>query len=127
MRRAAVVLAVAALLGGCGSSGPSSSHVATDTPSVFAGEPTRPVDARVIRGGQLYVADGCQACHSVDGSRGGGPTFRNLAARRSDRQLLRAITHHVALTPPSPALAALARRPADARSLADFIESITSG
>jgi mono/diheme cytochrome c family protein len=123
VRRGAAALVLAALLGGCG----GAAHTATTTPDPFAGEPTRPVDARVARGGVLYVNDGCAACHSVDGRDLGGPTFRNMAAHRSDRALLLGVTHHIALTPPSPALRALAHRPADARALVDFIEQITTG
>ena len=79
-----------------------------------------------MRGGTLYVTDGCHACHSTDGSKDVGPTFRDLAAHRSDAQIVRGIAHHIALTPPSPALVALAHRRADVRALADFIETISA-
>jgi cytochrome c551/c552 len=84
------------------------------------------IDERVVRGGTLYVTDGCHACHSTDGSKDVGPTFRDLAAHRSDAQIVRGIAHHIALTPPSPALVALAHRRADVRALADFIETISA-
>jgi mono/diheme cytochrome c family protein len=124
VRRGVLAVALAALLGGCGASSPPAT---TTTPDVFAGEPTRPVDARVIRGGALYVTDGCSACHTVDGRALVGPTFRGLAAHRSDGQLRHAVIHHIALHPPSAALVALAHRPADARALVDFIESVRAG
>jgi mono/diheme cytochrome c family protein len=115
---------LAVLASGCGGSSPAT---APTTPDVFAGQPTRSVDEQLIRGGQLYVTDGCQACHSVNGRDLGGPSFHNLAARRSDAQLLRAVMGHIALHPPSPALVALAHQPRAARALVTFIESITSG
>ncbi len=118
-----IVLLLAALAGGCG----GSSGTAVTEPDVFAGQPTRPVDELLVRGGQLYVTDGCQACHSVNGSNQGGPTFHNLAVRRSDAQLIRGVMRHVALQPPSPALVRLGHDRASARALVTFIESITSG
>jgi mono/diheme cytochrome c family protein len=122
-RRALGLVVLAPLLGlaACGSSAPR-----TTTPDVFAGQPVRPVDARVNQGGVLYVADGCQACHSVDGSAKAGVSFRGLAARRSDRALLRAVVHHPPGTTRLAAVAALAHRPRDARELVDFIESVTA-
>jgi mono/diheme cytochrome c family protein len=128
VRRTAPPLALCALallVAGCGSGSKSGATVVT-TPDVFKGQPTRPIDERVVRGGELYVTDGCHACHSTDGSRGGGATFRDLAAHRSDAQIVRGIAHHIALTPPSPALVALAHRRADVRALADFIETISA-
>ena len=35
-------------------------------------------------GGQLYKAKGCNACHSVDGSKIVGPTFKGLYGRQED-------------------------------------------
>ncbi len=128
MRRTAPPLALCALallVAGCGSSSTSGATVVT-TPDVFKGQPTRPIDERVVRGGELYVTDGCHACHSTDGSKGGGPSFHDLAAHRSDAQIVRGIAHHIALHPPSPALVALAHRRADVRALADFIETISA-
>lgn len=122
--RWALALAPATLsvaLSACGSSSP-----ATTTPDPFVGQPDRPVDVRVVRGGRLYVSDGCQACHSVDGRRLTAVTFRGLGARRSDRRLLQAVTHHPAVGAGLPAVAALAQRPGDARALVDFIESVTA-
>lgn len=38
-------------------------------------------EVSVARGEELYVANGCQACHSRDGSDGIGPTHQNLMGR----------------------------------------------
>jgi cytochrome c2 len=43
-----------------------------------------PVTAAIVaRGKTLYNADGCAACHSLNGSAGAGPTFKGLAGGRS--------------------------------------------
>ncbi len=117
-----VLSVLAALLGGCGTAAKQA-----PTKDVFAGQPTRPVDTRVVSGGVLYVRDGCQACHSVDGTDKGARTFRDLANHRSDGALLKAVGHHIALTPPSAAMLALRNRPADVRALVDFIEQLARG
>lgn len=124
MRRAwlAPLVLAAAVLGGC-STAPKRSATIDQQP----GLPTRPVDVRVVNGGVLYVQDGCQACHSVDGTNKGARTFRDLANHRSDAALLHSVSHHIALHPPSAALVALRHRPRDVRALVDFIEQLARG
>jgi hypothetical protein len=112
-----VVIAVC-VLSGCGSKQAATSDPLSDLPA-------RPVDVRVVNGGVLYVKDGCQACHSVDGTNKGARTFLNLASHRSDAALRDAVGHHVALNPPSAALTALRHRPGDVQALVDFIEQIS--
>src|SRR5579883_1602045 len=46
-------------------------------PAPAANVPVTP--ALVAQGKTLYAADGCSACHSLDGSRGAGPTWKGLA------------------------------------------------
>lgn len=39
--------------------------------------------AAADRGRQLFAADGCAGCHSLDGSDGAGPTIKGLAGSRT--------------------------------------------
>lgn len=76
MRAAGLLAAVAAaaVIGaGCGSSTSTSTghveHVAT----------VPEVKGIVGRGAKLYETDGCEGCHSLDGTRMTGPTWKGLA------------------------------------------------
>jgi len=44
-----------------------------------ASGPVRPSEPLSVYGKQLYASLGCIACHTVDGSAGVGPTWKNLA------------------------------------------------
>jgi len=50
------------------------------------GAPTRPSTSRasspVALGRRLYVSQGCEDCHSLDGSRGTGPSYKGLYGSR---------------------------------------------
>ena len=131
----AAVLALA--LAGCG----ATSRAAAPQPTLDR------VQQLVARGGDLYTADGCVGCHSLDGSRGVGPSFKSLAgstvvltdgrsrvATRAyleqsiaapDAQTVKGYPPHVM------ALATgrlrLARHSADVRALVEFIETIGPG
>ncbi|HTZ87999.1 MAG TPA: cytochrome c [Solirubrobacteraceae bacterium] len=59
------VTAVLCVISGCGGSGQSGGSSAGPTPAE--------------RGRALYQSDGCAGCHSLDGSRGVGPTWKGLA------------------------------------------------
>jgi mono/diheme cytochrome c family protein len=122
-RRATLALVLgAAALGGCSTAAKQGATV-----DAQPGLPTRPVDVRVVNGGVLYVQDGCQACHSVDGTNKGARTFQDLANHRSDATLLHSVADHVALHPSSAAIIALRHRPRDVRALVDFIEQLARG
>lgn len=42
-----------------------------------------PGGAPTLRGKQLFAADGCASCHSLDGAAGVGPTVKGLAGNRT--------------------------------------------
>jgi cytochrome c oxidase subunit 2 len=48
--------------------------------SAPAGKPPTAGDA--TRGKMLYASLGCQGCHSIDGSKNAGPTFKGLAGSK---------------------------------------------
>jgi cytochrome c2 len=48
----------------------------TTTTAAPGGTPT-------LRGKQLFTADGCASCHSLDGAAGVGPTVKGLAGKRT--------------------------------------------
>jgi mono/diheme cytochrome c family protein len=97
-----------------------------------------------LRGRELYQADGCSGCHSLNGTRLAGPSWKGLAGSRvtlSDGQTLSAdgayLTKHIiepnALTVqgyPADVMAQaietldLKSKPADVRALVAFIESV---
>lgn len=76
-----VVVAVRELAGddGNGGAAPPSASVAVSTPTSTAGSSP---GAAADRGRQLFAADGCAGCHSLDGSAGAGPTIKGLAGSR---------------------------------------------
>lgn len=43
---------------------------------------TAPGDTATVRGKQLFTADGCMSCHSLDGTASVGPTVKGLAGDR---------------------------------------------
>jgi cytochrome c2 len=43
---------------------------------------TSPSGRLAARGEELFAADGCAGCHSLDGTAGAGPTVKGLAGRR---------------------------------------------
>jgi cytochrome c oxidase subunit 2 len=138
-RRAVIVVAALAALATSGCGAPRETG-AVPPPSA----PEAVTQARVTRGGHLYVADGCVGCHSLDGKRGVGPTFKGLAGRRvalaggrtveaSNAYLTRAIVRpdaDVVAGFPGGVMGTatgrlrLAQRPADVRALVEFINSI---
>ncbi len=98
----------------------------------------------VTRGRELYEADGCSDCHSLDGTRMTGPSWEGLAGSRvtlSDGRTVTAddayLTRHIiepnALTVqgyPGEVMAQaietfdLKRKPEDVRALVAFIDSV---
>ncbi len=65
----ALLCCAALLAAGCGGSSQQ-----TSTSSTLAGP--------AARGRTLYTQDGCSGCHSLDGSRLTGPTWKGLAGSR---------------------------------------------
>ncbi len=128
MRRAAVLLAVAATAAaGCGGAA-GTPETASQRALEWAPSWVPPQVRRAGDWGQLYVSLGCVGCHSTDGSREAGPTFLGLAGSRrrttSGRvtrvavpDLVRAIRRHEPK---------LRKRPtaSEARALAEFINMI---
>src|SRR5271167_209928 len=47
--------------------------------SAKSSNPRQAVLSPVARGRELYQADGCSGCHSLDGTRGTGPSWKGLA------------------------------------------------
>jgi cytochrome c2 len=43
---------------------------------------TPPAGGPAVRGQNLFAADGCSGCHSLDGTAGAGPTVKGLAGAR---------------------------------------------
>lgn len=135
--RSLMLLAIAALslVSGCGS---TASHA-----------PSSPTDAStdsspVTRGRALYQTDGCAGCHSLNGTRLTGPSWKGLAGSRvtlssgktitaDDAYLAKHITNPNASTVqgyPADVMAQaietldLKNRPADVRALVVFIDSL---
>ena len=67
------MLLLAIAVAGCGGGGNSSSS--TPTPAKTAAGGSGPVAA----GKALYASKGCSGCHSIDGSKRTGPTWKGLA------------------------------------------------
>ena len=65
------------LLTGCGGGGGGSSATST-VPSKSSSSPA-PAAGLVARGKELYTAKGCNACHSLNGQRLVGPSWKGLA------------------------------------------------
>jgi Cytochrome c len=129
------LLAVGAL---CVADGCGSGSQATSTGAPSAAGPL------AARGAKLYQADGCAGCHSLNGTRLTGPSWRGLAGSRvelsdgktviaSDAYLARHIVEPDAFTVqgyPSQVMAEaitaldLKSKPADVRALVAFIDSL---
>jgi cytochrome c1 len=136
-RGSALALGVLLCLG-CGCAG-TQHPGSTATPS-----PAQAVRSPVTRGEQLYQADGCSDCHSLDGTPGTGPSWKGLAGSRvrlsggqtviaDDSYLSRHIVEPNALTVagyPGEVMAEaigafdLKSKPADVRALVAFIDSV---
>jgi cytochrome c2 len=122
--------ALAVLLSACGGNSAGPSSAAHLTP--------------LQRGKQLYMADGCEDCHSLSGAAGTGPTWKGLYGSRVALSSGRTVTADVAyLTKhivdpdamtvrgfPGSVMAeaiqsdGLARKPADVRALVTLIKSL---
>jgi cytochrome c1 len=135
-RRAAAtlcgVVAAAALISACGGSA-SSTHTAAKHPTSLAAQ-----------GRLLYASEGCEDCHSLDGTPDTGPSWKGLYGSRvhltSGRTVIATaayLTKHIvdpdAMTVsgfPGGVMAeaiqsdALASKPADVRALVAFIEQL---
>lgn len=57
----------------------TSTQAAATTTAAAPSAPAPATADLLARGKELYTADGCAACHSLDGSAGAGPTFKGLA------------------------------------------------
>jgi len=135
-RRCALALGLlACLAGGCG----SASRPEATTPGVFPAQ-----GSAVARGRDLYDADGCAGCHSLDGQRLNGPSWKGLAGSRvrlsdgrtvtaDDAYLARHIVEPNAFTVqgyPGEVMAEsvqsldLKHKPADVAALVAFIDSV---
>ncbi len=124
--------AVSCLAAGCGGA-PHASSI----PKAAGG-------SLVARGGDLYQADGCSGCHSLNGTRLTGPSWKGLAASKitlssgrtvtaTDAYLTKHIIEPDTLTVrgyPGGVMAQaieafhLKDRPADVRALVAFIDSL---
>ena len=62
--------------GGSEKAGTASRTTVSETTTTAAGSPA------TTRGKQLFTADGCASCHSLDGAAGVGPTVKGLAGSR---------------------------------------------
>lgn len=93
--RIASVVGVASLLGlaACGGGGSNSSTSSTGTKSsppattpstakTKTSAPKTSAPATADKGHQLYASLGCSNCHTVDGSKSIGPTFKGLAGSK---------------------------------------------
>jgi cytochrome c2 len=77
---AACVVALALLLAGCGSSGPSSgADSSSSSVPAYVTAPFTHEERLVEQGARLAVADGCTACHLVGRSKSVGPNFAGFA------------------------------------------------
>jgi mono/diheme cytochrome c family protein len=136
LRGAAIVLLATGgfcLADGCGNASQPQSSAASSAAGSLA-----------ARGGKLYQADGCAGCHSLNGSRLTGPSWKGLADSRvelsdgkaviaDDAYLTRHIVEPNALTVqgyPSQVMAEaiggldLQHKPADVQALVAFIDSL---
>ncbi|HXA54065.1 MAG TPA: cytochrome c [Solirubrobacteraceae bacterium] len=135
----ALLLAAACLLAGCGGG-------ARSTPSaVFLTTATTPHGGGLVaRGAALYQEDGCSGCHTLNGTRAVGPSWKGLAGstvtlasgRRviaDNAYLVKHIVDPDALTVrgyPAGVMAQaiealhLRRHPSEVRALTAFIDSL---
>jgi mono/diheme cytochrome c family protein len=110
----ATLLPLAVASAGCGSA--QTPTQASASAQARAWVPS--TEKRAADGGQLYVTLGCVGCHSTDGTRGAGRSFRGLAGGDvTATSIARAIRRH---------RPALRTRPSDpqVRALAEFITMI---
>jgi cytochrome c oxidase subunit 2 len=118
--------------------------VAAVATAACAGNAPVQLAKHALTGRQLYVADGCEDCHSLDGTPSTGPTWRGLYGSRVELASGRFVTANAAylvrhiVAPnamtvhgyPGSVMAQaiagdqLARRPAEVRKLVAFIESL---
>ncbi|HEX6662151.1 MAG TPA: cytochrome c [Gaiellaceae bacterium] len=62
--------------------GGSENAATTPSTTVPGTTTTAPGSADTVRGKELFTADGCASCHSLDGAAGVGPTVKDLAGSR---------------------------------------------
>jgi cytochrome c2 len=104
---------------------------------------TAPAGGLATRGEQLFTADGCSGCHSLDGTAGAGPTVKGLAGTRveltdgrtttaDDSYLTKAITdpdaeivkgYQKGVMPAAVSSLDLREKPQDVAALVDFIKA----
>lgn len=72
---AGVAVGLVCLLSACGG-GSAGHHASTTAATTNAAAPS---PALVARGKLLYSEDACSGCHSLDGTKGAGPTWKGLA------------------------------------------------
>ena len=134
-----LLTALTLLAGGCGGSG--AAHEGT---TAATGTGTGTGGGEVAQGSRLYESDGCAGCHSLDGTRLTGPSWKGLAGSRvqlsdgrsviaDDAYLTRHIVEPNALTVrgyPADVMQEaieeldLGRHPADVKALVAFIDSL---
>lgn len=140
----AALLALAILCGCGGSSSPRTTASTASTAGAASTPPAGKATGLLARGSQLYQTDGCSACHSLNGTRIVGPTWKGLAGSRvkltdgrtvvaDDAYLTRHIVEPNAMTVqgyPGEVMAEaiqtldLKAHPADVRALVAFIDSL---
>jgi mono/diheme cytochrome c family protein len=121
----------------------TSTTAAASTPRPRTLGPVEATPALVARGKVLYTNDGCSGCHSLSGSAGAGPSFKDLAGGTStlttgqtvtadDGYLERSITdpdaqivkgYRNGIMAPAIASFGLEEKPDDIRALVAFIKS----
>jgi cytochrome c oxidase subunit II len=107
-------------------------HV-TDTPVVSAATPS----GSLATGAKLMDDNGCTACHSIDGSPSGGPTFKGLYGSKreladgstviaDDAYLIEAILHPDAKIVKGfePVMPPLEVSPADQRAMIEYLKTL---
>jgi mono/diheme cytochrome c family protein len=122
---------------------PAPAPTQTTTPATSPTPSTTTPAAGAARGKQLYTADGCAACHSLDGSASVGPTFKGLAGstvtlttgqtvtaddryleesiRNPDAQIVK--SYHAGVMPAAIKSFNLAAKPQDIAALVGFIKA----
>ena len=73
---------VLGLIVGAYSLGSHHEQAAPAPPPTQASTPAATTPAATASGAQLFTADACSGCHSLDGSAGVGPTVKGLAGSR---------------------------------------------
>jgi cytochrome c oxidase subunit 2 len=139
MRRAALLIVALGLLLGAAACG--SGSVVSPTGKVIGTLPTGG-KGNAADGKKLYVSLGCQGCHSLDGAKGAGPTFKGLFGKQEkltdgttitadEKYLLESITDpdKQIAAGYQPGIMSAAIKPgqvstSDARSLVEFIKTV---